>query len=229
MRPDFEPRPKLGAIVASRLRDLILSGEFEAGQRMSPDELASLLKVSAMPIREALQTLATEGLLDVLPRRGYRVALITSRDIGDIYSVFAFISGKLAEHAASSIDAEGIEHLHKIMIEFEGLDRLRLSKIELARRAQELDYQFHRTINNVPQAACLRRFLLSAHRLIPREILEVYPEWHEASRAEHPHIVAALEAHDGPRAAQLIIDHHTKGANRLIGHIVARPKAKAAA
>ena len=69
----LDGRPKLGREVTRILRDAIMSGKFSPGQRMMVDELARQLGVSTMPIREALVTLAGEGLVDELARRGFQV------------------------------------------------------------------------------------------------------------------------------------------------------------
>src|SRR6188768_2397099 len=54
----------------AKLRAMIFSGELQAGQPMRQEEIARQLGVSRLPVREALYRLATEGLVELKPRRG---------------------------------------------------------------------------------------------------------------------------------------------------------------
>ena len=78
-------RKKLGEETTRYLRDALLSGQYATGDRMAVHQLAESLGVSTMPVREALVTLANEGLLEVIPRRGFRVATMGLRDIEDAF------------------------------------------------------------------------------------------------------------------------------------------------
>src|SRR6185312_15414130 len=64
-----------------RLRELILSGEFEPGERMSELPLVERLGVSRTPLRLALATLEHEGLLELLPGGGYAVRQFSYEDV----------------------------------------------------------------------------------------------------------------------------------------------------
>ena len=57
--------------VLEAVRAAILAGEFEPGKRLHEIKLTTLLGVSRTPVRAALQKLASEGLLDYTPNRGY--------------------------------------------------------------------------------------------------------------------------------------------------------------
>ena len=60
------------------LRDLILAGALAAGSKLGEAELATRLDVSRTPVREALSRLAAEGLVEIVPNRGARVARWTA-------------------------------------------------------------------------------------------------------------------------------------------------------
>src|SRR5258708_24656869 len=66
-------RAPLGPRVAEALRRAILTGQYKSGDRLVEDRLSVEFKVSRVPVREALKTLAAEGLVTLLPRRGARV------------------------------------------------------------------------------------------------------------------------------------------------------------
>ncbi|HLR70008.1 MAG TPA: GntR family transcriptional regulator, partial [Pseudogracilibacillus sp.] len=67
--------------VCSVLRRAILKGDFKPGQRLVQTELAELIGVSRMPIREALRTLEIEGLVTLEPHKGAVVRTINKKDI----------------------------------------------------------------------------------------------------------------------------------------------------
>ena len=82
------------------IRDLVLSGDFRAGERLSEVELAARLAVSRTPIRAALQRLEEEGLLEAAQSTGYVVRSFTETDIFDAIEVRGTIEGLAARLAA---------------------------------------------------------------------------------------------------------------------------------
>jgi len=70
----------------ARLRSTIVSGELTPGSRIRVEELAERWQVSPTPLREAVRTLAGEGLITLRPQRGARVAEISAADMQDVYA-----------------------------------------------------------------------------------------------------------------------------------------------
>jgi DNA-binding GntR family transcriptional regulator len=77
------PTQRLTDAVYGLLRERILRGAYRPGDRLPVDELARLLGVSQTPVKAALATLAVEGLIQVLPRRGTFVTPLSERDISE--------------------------------------------------------------------------------------------------------------------------------------------------
>jgi DNA-binding GntR family transcriptional regulator len=77
----------LVSLAANEIRKLIVSGELAPGDKLNEPPLAERLGISRPPLREALRTLESEGLLEQSPRRGYRVVSMTESDIDEIYSL----------------------------------------------------------------------------------------------------------------------------------------------
>jgi DNA-binding GntR family transcriptional regulator len=73
--------------VEDRLRQAILRGELESGQRLSANELAQRWSISATPLREAFQRLAGGGLIEMLPQRGVRVSDLSVETAAQIYEI----------------------------------------------------------------------------------------------------------------------------------------------
>lgn len=213
-------RNKLGHDVTRYLRDGLTSGVFRPGQRMAIQELAKQLDVSTMPVREALIALANEGLLDVLPRRGFRVASRRVRDIEDVFRVHAFVAGLLAEEAARSITPEQLSRLHEVQ---RAIDRhaSKTSTAEDLAEVEKLNFEFHRIINWASESPRLRWFLRAATEFVPRYFYAAIPGWVDATLHSHPPILKALERGDGARARYLM-EQHVSRAGRLVKRNLSR-------
>ena len=94
------------------LREMILSGELPAGQALRQEEIARRLGISRLPIREALNRLATEGLVELKPRRGFYVASLNIDEIEDIFEMRAMLearAGHLATERMTAADADAVD------------------------------------------------------------------------------------------------------------------------
>jgi GntR family transcriptional regulator of vanillate catabolism len=91
---------KQGQRVLSTLRQMIITGELAAGERLAEIPTAEQLGVSRMPVRIAFRTLEQEGLLSKLPRRGYRVRQVTAEEIDGAVEVRGVLEGLAASQAA---------------------------------------------------------------------------------------------------------------------------------
>ncbi len=114
-----ETRRTLSAIVSARLRDLIVTGQLEAGTPLPLRELASRLGVSVMPVREALRNLESEGLVVVEPHRGASVARLSVDDVEELYALRGALEGLAARLAAPRLTARDQEALAKLFARLE--------------------------------------------------------------------------------------------------------------
>ena len=105
----------LGKEVADQLRRLILIGQFKPGDRLVEDKLSTQLGVSRVPIREALRTLAAEGLVDLPPRRGASVATLSPEIARDLVEVRATLEGLNARLAARRHESAIINELQQVL------------------------------------------------------------------------------------------------------------------
>jgi len=210
-----QARPKLGEEVARSLRDALMAGAYPQGNRMGVEELAEQLQVSTMPVREALITLANEGLLEVLPRRGFRVANIGLRDIEDVFKVHAFLAGLLAERAAQLITAEELSELKRLEAQIDEWS----SSAGFTQEIEEANFQFHRIINKAADSKRLEWFLRAATRFVPRRFYEAVPGWIEETVGQHPTIMTALETRDAEEAKRLMELHVTDAGLLVISHL----------
>src|SRR6266849_1753587 len=97
-------RQSLASIVASELRQAILSGRLIPGDRIQQDQLATELGVSRLPVRQAILILEAEGLVQTEHRRGSIVAPIDIAFIEQIYEFRAEVDARVAAVLAARPD-----------------------------------------------------------------------------------------------------------------------------
>lgn len=102
-------------LAAEEVRELIHSGSLAPGERIEPDELAQSLQLSRTPIRDALQALKTEGLVEVIPRVGFFVRKISEGEAQDVYAIKAAIEPLAAAWAAERGSDEEKQRLAKLL------------------------------------------------------------------------------------------------------------------
>lgn len=105
------PRQTAAAVVQGQLRQAILSGRLLAGAWLRQEDLAEELAVSRMPIREALQLLGEEGLVEFIPHRGARVSPLSVEELEEIYAARMGLEGLAARYAAANIDSGTLDVL----------------------------------------------------------------------------------------------------------------------
>jgi DNA-binding GntR family transcriptional regulator len=95
----------------SNLRDAIINGHFQPGQRLIEQELVKLMDVSRTSIREALRHLEAEGLIQIISNKGPAVAVLTLEEAKELYEIRQFLEGQ-----ATSLCAERatLEHVKKL-------------------------------------------------------------------------------------------------------------------
>jgi DNA-binding GntR family transcriptional regulator len=198
---DLRRRGGLPDDVAAYVRRLILTGVLRPGTKIDQEAVCEALDVSRSPIREAIVILGQEGLLDVTPRRGASVALLTPGDIVDHYELFGVVSGRAAAMAAEVLDDERVAELVRIQQSF----RTAPDNAPAADLSQ-LNEGFHRTINGC--APRRTRWLLRLlERSVPADYYEFANGWNARAVEHHQSILDAITAHDSD-GARRAMEHH---------------------
>ena len=128
-------------VVFHTLRQAILKGEMEPGERLMEIQLAKKLGVSRTPIREAIRKLELEGLVLMIPRKGAEVAGITEKNLRDVLEVRRYLEELAIELAVQRMDEADIARLEEARISF----REALNTNDMIRIAQA-DEMFHDVI-----------------------------------------------------------------------------------
>ncbi len=105
----------LRSLVCDELRRQVITGELAPGTRLVEDRLAAQLGVSRNPVREALQTLAGEGFVSTLPRRGAVVSTITPSQAEELFDVRMALESLAARLAARNADAAAVARLRAVL------------------------------------------------------------------------------------------------------------------
>lgn len=195
-------KPSLSQGVTARLRRNILTGRLRPGERIDQAALAVAMGVSKVPIREALLTLAADGLVQIVPRRGAYVSDLAPDDILDHYVIFGRVAGLAAERAAVALATEDIRQLEEIndaMAADQNVDAL-----------AALNRRFHQIINRVGSTRRLRHVIRGLAEFLPDNFFEFVDDEHDGAggtHGEHRAILDALRARD-PAAARLTMEQH---------------------
>ncbi|MCH6165028.1 GntR family transcriptional regulator [Pseudonocardia alaniniphila] len=147
--PDRATRRMTSSRVAAMIRDAIAKGELLPGEQVRQQEWAEKAQVSRPPIREALEVLTSEGLLDHSLNRGYFVARISLHEMRQLYLMRRLLENETAATAVWPSDAKMAE----------------LS--ELVDRARAADARADRA----EHMALIEQFLLTVHRLSPEQLV----------------------------------------------------------
>ncbi|WP_336489493.1 GntR family transcriptional regulator [Methylobacterium nigriterrae] len=198
--------------VADRMRELIQSGEMEPRTRINEGELTERFGISRTPLREAIKILATEGLLELLPNRGARVASISQGEIEEMMEVIAGLEATAADLACRTITEEDIDAIE------EDHDRM----VAAWKEANEAEYfRLNRTIHEAIMAASRNATLSGIYTSLSGRIQrsryrahQTAEQW-ERAVSEHEDMVRLLRARDGSALA-LLMREHIRGKKQVI-------------
>ncbi len=203
----------LQEIVYDTIRDAILSGRYQSGQRLIAEELAKDAGVSRMPVREALHRLEAAGLVTMTPHRGAVVNELSESEIIEIYHIRAALDGLATRLAAP----------HLAQPDYARLDAI-LDKMAAAVKAKDLDRvlrvnrDFHRHIWRAARAPRLNSLLENLYDASQRfrGISLLLPGRLGQITREHRRIVRALALGHAEKAERFAIDHLEGTALRLL-------------
>ncbi len=191
-------------VVFNTLREAILKGDLEPGERLMEIALANRLGVSRTPIREAIRKLELEGLVVMIPRRGAQVASITKKDLQDVLEVRSSLEVLATELACERINAEQLDALKGALNRFEKV--LGSGDVSVIARA---DVDFHDVIFSSTGNARLVQILNNLREQMYRYRLEYLKDFSSHARLleEHRQLMEAIAARDQKNAAMIIKAH----------------------
>lgn len=203
---------KISEQVYDYLHGEIVSGRLAPGQRLDLDELVERLKISKMPIKEAIGRLAAEGLLDIQARRGTYVGRVDARDLAETFEVRCALEMLAGELAAARATKADLNQLRQLITQME-------SSQDVGQHL-ELNFQFHGLI---VQLSDNRKLIELYHRLrVPIQVAAIHyrsEDWMARvaqEQKEHRTIVRALEQKDAEAVSRAISNHIKRGSASLL-------------
>ncbi len=202
--PDLLRRPALHRELVERLGDMIVDGSLPPGERLNERALCQRFGVSRTPLHEAILILAREGLVEITPRRGTRVAVLQVEQVRDIIELLGgleALAGELACERASEAAIAEVRSRHADMLGFfETGDMLGYFKA-------------NEEVHGLIVAAAGNAELAAQHRSLRARVLRALfmpnfraERWRAAIK-EHEAFVEALVARDGRRLSRLLREH----------------------
>lgn len=191
-------------VVFQTLRQAILKGELQPGERLMEIKLADTLGVSRTPIREAIRKLELEGLVVMIPRKGAAVANITEKDTKNVLEVRRTLEMFAVEVACDRITEEELAQLKEAAKAFEASK----GSMDLIRIA-ETDIHFHEIIYEATHNERLVQILNNLRENMYRYRIEYLkdPNYYDSLVGEHQEILDAIEAGDKEKARVCMKDH----------------------
>lgn len=190
--------------VADHLREEILSARLPPGAELGEVALARSLGISRGPLREALGQLAAEGLVTIVPRRGAVVKRLTRQEFIDAYEVREALESLAIKLAVPRLSVADKAELHRMCEQME-----RAATPGDWDRFFEFNRQFHarlvRASGNSKLEEVHSQLVAQMGRLM-RQSVQLRGGF-ERSAAEHRAILAAVDAGDPERAAELLEEH----------------------
>lgn len=191
--------------VYTMLRTEILTCILEPGKEVSEAELAERFDVSKTPVREALATLRSEGLVRTFPRRGYQIVPVTFGDMNELFDLRTILEAGAAELACKRITDADIENLNRLAdVVYDRSEQPSLKRFIQANR------DFHVAI---AKASGNERL----HQLLARQIDELERFFYLGARlrdvsgetqSDHHAIVDILSKRDPDAARAVMIRHN---------------------
>ena len=206
-------RQSLHDVVVDRLRDLIVEGVLAPGQRLNERLLSEQLGVSRTPLRESFKVLAAEGLIEILPNRGARVAALTVADFKEVVAVLSGLEAVVGRLAVAHIDRDGLETLellHRTMVgHYRRQDLPAYFRVNQQIHQHLVESTRNRTLLDIYVALNLRirRYRYMANLAQQR--------WAQAV-AEHEDIMKALRSRDGEALGNLLQLHLRTKADHVL-------------
>ncbi|KRN47426.1 hypothetical protein IV49_GL001555 [Kandleria vitulina DSM 20405] len=197
----------LGTQIFELLRDRILNGDYERGDKLNELSLAKELNISRTPIREALKQLELEGLAESIPNKGVYVKGFSPRDIDDMFEIRIQL-----ESLAIKLAIERMDDIHfaKIQEVFELMEFYTMKRDQ--GKLGELNILYHEMIYQSTQSPYFQELLSDIHYYVSvtskRALRPI--ERLDTSLEEHREILNLIKERDAEGAIDVIKTHIKK-------------------
>lgn len=192
--------------IFEQLRGDIMSCGLQPGEEVRESALAQKYGVSKSPIRDALQKLEWEGLVEIAPRQGHRVMPISIGDARDILEMREILEAAAVRKIVADVGDTDLA----------ALDEYRTADVSDLKNYVRYNREFHTRLGNMSgnlrQSSAMRTLMDNYERLciVSLSSRQREAEAMVAALAEHNAIIDALQARDGRTASRLSVQHIRK-------------------
>lgn len=205
-----------------RIRESLLSEETLFRERLSISDLSRRLGIGRSPVRDAVNRLVAEGLLETVPRSGIIVRDITLEEMREVIGLREALEPYAARQACAGIDYEQRARLRRLCLEMARLARATRDSgygdERLNSRLRRADWLFHGLILEAAGNSRLRKIVEDHHLLLRKVRYPSLPDTRHLARTllEHWRIYRALARRDPEAAAQWMARHARRGGKAML-------------
>jgi DNA-binding GntR family transcriptional regulator len=199
------------------LRELINHGDLAPATRVPERSLCERFSISRTPLREALKVLAAEGLIELLPNRGARVATLDDSNLTNLFEVIGVLEGEAGRLSCARMSDAAIAEVQAL--------HYRMYAHFLREELPEyfaLNQRIHQAIID----GAGNDVLIATHRTLAGRIVRarymsnrLKPDRWKAAIAEHEQILDALVRRDGDQLARILSQHLANKRDIIMEHI----------
>ncbi|WP_297720887.1 GntR family transcriptional regulator [Limnohabitans sp. Rim8] len=214
------PRTALHSHVTHRLRQMLVENQIAPGAKLNERALCESLSVSRTPLREAIKTLAAEGLVVLLPNRGAVAVSLSLDDVRHTFEVMAGLeglSGQLAAERITETELMEIQALHFEMM------------AAFTRRDLSSYYRLNAQIHSAINTAAKNPVLSSTYEQVNARLQALRfksnqddEKWHSAMQ-EHARMIEALQARQPQVLRDLLVRHLEHKRDVVLAQLQASP------
>lgn len=205
-----------------RIRQAIIEGQYQPGQRLIEQRIAEQFGLSRTPVRESLRRIESEGLIHSEANRGAIVRSLTVEEIADLYGLRARLESYAAEMAASRATHADLTKMdHGIALFGEAMRIATTDPLERLRAIHRANGHVHQAI--IDSASHWRLTQLLTRTVDAPLVFQAFQQYDHAqterSHLFHQLIRDAIAAGEATRAARLMSEHVLQGRDVLILHL----------
>ena len=214
---------KLSESAYRTFKERLFAGDVRPGQFVSQRELVKLMGIPLGPVREALQRLEVEGLVQIVPQRGIQVIEASLRLIRDTYQLRMLIEKEAAAKYAETVtdeELQALEEAHRRVVA--AAEKSGLSEA-LLQEAQDVDWRLHNSIVEALGNAIVLRIhhinndRIKLIRLAHGKLTLLTPGTFRHAMAEHLAVIEAIKLRDAAKAAAAMEAHLAIAMRRALG------------
>jgi DNA-binding GntR family transcriptional regulator len=211
---DHPPPTRESDRVETELRQLILTLELEPGLSISEASLMQRYGWGRTPLREAIQRLAEQSLLQIIPRQGIVVTALSIFDFAEMMDAMSMVIGPAAALACQRLTEDELTRLDEVVSASESA-----AQAHNFIKVSQLDFEFHRILADATGNRHLSRYLLHLHLVATRFNFAAWQRDRKASPSidEHRQIVDLMRQRDVEGAKSAMRTHIENARQRIVG------------